>query len=94
VKGHSGVAGNEAADTRAKKEGWMGMQMLKPEIITPAGIRQAFPLHSRAPHHMRWSRMVLRGLTYLVTDKSLQRQWLKEMGKTEGSSCVCDGWTP
>jgi len=28
------------------------------------------------------------------TDKGPQRQWLKEMGKIEDPSCVCDGWTP
>jgi len=94
VKGHSGVAGDEAADARAKKEVWMGTRMLKPDICTPAGNRQASLLHSKAPKHMGWSRMVLRGLTYLVTDKGPQRQWLKEMGKTEDPSCVCDGWTP
>lgn len=31
--------------------------------------RQAYPLHSRAPAHLNWSRQATRGLTYLVTDK-------------------------
>jgi len=30
----------------------------------------------------------------MVTDKGPQRQWLKEMGKVDDPSCVCDGWTP
>jgi len=33
-------------------------------------------------------------LTYMVTDKGPQAQWMKEMGKLEDASCVCDGWTP
>jgi len=60
----------------------------------PAGIRQAYQLHSKAPAHLRWSRQAIRGLTYLETDKGPQRQWLKEIGKVEDVSCVCDGWTP
>jgi len=46
------------------------------------------------PAHLKWSREAVRGLTYVVTDKGPQWQWLKEMGKTEDPSCVCDGWTP
>jgi len=34
------------------------------------------------------------GLTYILTDKRPQWQWLKTIGKTEDPSCVCDGWTP
>jgi len=30
---------------------------------------------------------------YLVADKG-QRQWLKEISKTEDPSCICGGWTP
>jgi len=30
----------------------------------------------------------------MVTDKGTQRQWLKEIGRTDESCCVCDGWTP
>jgi len=62
VKGHDGVEGNEMADARAKREVEMGERMHWPDIVTPAGIRQAYPLHSRAPAHMRWSRQVIRVL--------------------------------
>jgi len=67
------------ADSRAKKEVAMGELMHWPDIVTPAGIRQAYPLHSRAPTHLSWSRQAIRGLTFL---------------ETEDASCVCDGWTP
>ena len=42
VKGHGGKVGNEMADTRAKREVWMGKRMHMPDIVTPAGIRQAY----------------------------------------------------
>lgn len=38
VKDHDGVEGNEAADARAKKEVLMREMMLKPDIVTPAGL--------------------------------------------------------
>jgi len=38
VKGHSGIAGGEAADARVQKGVWMGTRMLKPDICTPDGI--------------------------------------------------------
>jgi len=94
AKGHSGVVGNEEADVRARMEVWMGERMHWPDIVTPAGFRQAFSLHGRAPSHLRWNRVTLRGLTYLVTDKGPQRQWLKGIGKVDDPNCVCDGWTP
>ena len=94
VHGHSGIEGNEAADRRAKMEAWMGERMHLPDIATPASIRQAFPLHIKAPAHLNWSRDAIWGLAYLVTDKGVQQQWLKEMGKVDDLSCICDGWTP
>jgi len=33
-------------------------------------------------------------VTYMITDKGPQAQWLKEIGKLEDGSCPCDGWTP
>jgi len=65
-----------------------------PDKITPAGIRQAFKLHSKAPAHLGWSRWAIRGLAYMITDKGPQAQWMRTIGKTEDASCVCDGWTP
>jgi len=59
--------------------------------LTPAGILQAFPLHVKPPAHMKWSRDAIRGLTYMMTDKGPQRQWVREISRT---GCVCDGWTP
>jgi len=94
VKGHGGVEGNEQADSRAKREVWMGERMHWPDIATPAGIRQTYPLHGKAPEHLSWPRQALQGLTYLETDKGPQRQWMREIGKTEDASCVCNGWTP
>jgi len=52
VKGHDGVEGNEAADARAKEAVEMGWRMHKPDIVTPAGIRQAFRLHVGVPPHL------------------------------------------
>jgi len=94
VKGHDGIEGNELADRKAKEEVSRGVWMNKPDIVTPAGIRQAYRLHGKAPKHLSWSRWAVRGLTYMVTDKGTQAQWLKTIGKTDDASCVCDGWTP
>jgi len=76
VKGHDGVQGNEEADARAKAEVKRGRRMHKPDIATPAGIRQQFRPHAKAPAHLRWNRTAIRGLTYMITDKGLQAQWL------------------
>jgi len=55
--------------------------------------RQASDKPIQRPAHLGWSRTALGGLTYLITDKGLKRQWLKEIGKIEDASCVCDGWS-
>jgi len=55
VRGHDGVEGNEAAGSSAKEEVWRGERMHWPDIVTPVGIRQAFPLHSKAPDHLKYS---------------------------------------
>ena len=88
VRGHQEEQGNEDADKMAKQEVWVGQKMHKPDIATPAGIRQAHPIHPKAPPHLKWSREAVRGLTSIVTDKGSQRQWLKEIGKTEDPRCV------
>ena len=93
VKGHDEVAGNEEADRRAKREVELGWRMLRPDIVTPVGIRQARLLHPKAPAHMRWSTKPIKGLVDMVTDKGSQRQWLWEIGKVEDPQCVCDEWT-
>jgi len=72
VKGHSGEVRNEEADRRAKMEVEMGWRMQKPDIVTPAGIRQAHPLHPKAPAHLRWSTKAIRGLIYIITGKALR----------------------
>jgi len=94
VKGHDGTEGNEMADMRAKREVRRGRRMHKPDVATPAGIRQAYRIHGKTPAHLSWSRWAIRGLTYMVTDKGPQAQWLKTVGKVEDASCVCDGRTP
>jgi len=77
-------------------EVWMRERMCQPDIVTPADIRQAFPIpiHPKPPPHMRWARTAIRGLTYLVTDKDPQRQWMREIEKPDDPTCICDGWTP
>jgi len=45
VKGHDGKVGNEIVDARAKREVRMRKRMHMPDIVTPAGIRQAYPPH-------------------------------------------------
>lgn len=52
VRGHQVEAGNEEADRMAKREVKMGERMHKPDIATPAGIGQAYPLHPKAPPHL------------------------------------------
>lgn len=50
VKGHGGVAGNEAVDRKARMSGCVGAAMLEPEITAPAGIKQAFLIHTKPTH--------------------------------------------
>jgi len=95
VKGHTGIEGNEQADGKAR-EVEMGIRMARPGIATPAGIRQAYPIQAKAPPHLSWPTRAIKGLVYIVTDKGPQRQWMKEIGKTDEplTRCVCDAWTP
>jgi len=50
----------------------MGKRMHKPDIVTPAGIRQKYRLHGTTPGHLKWSGIAIRGLTYMMTDKGPQ----------------------
>jgi len=44
-----------------------------------------------APAHLSWTRKAIRGLTYLETDKGLQMQWLKEIGKSKMQAVYVTG---
>lgn len=48
--------------------GWIGKRTARLDIVTPAGIRQAYPIHSK-PKHLWWNRQAIKGLTHLVTDQ-------------------------
>ena len=58
------------------------------DIITPAGIRQDFPIHSK-PKHLRWTRKAVKGLTWVITDRGPLRRWLKIIGRSEDDRCEC-----
>jgi len=94
VRGHTGVQGNEEADKRARAEVTAGEWRSAAGIATPWSIKQEFPIYPKAPAHISWTAGALRGLTYMVTDKGPQQQWLWEIGKADTQWCVCDGWTP
>ena len=52
VKGHSGIEGNEIADKNAVIAAYGGRVMARPNRITPAGVRQEYPVHHK-PVHLR-----------------------------------------
>lgn len=88
VKGHSGVKGNEAADRKAKLRAYGGRVMQVAERITPAGIRQDFPIHSK-PAHLSWSQSAVKGLTYVVTNRGPLKRWMWVIGRSDEQNCQC-----
>ncbi|RPB29655.1 hypothetical protein L211DRAFT_32240 [Terfezia boudieri ATCC MYA-4762] len=88
VKSHNVTRGNEQADARAKRITIIGRLMSKPSMTTPAGIRQAYPLHTRTPQ-TKWDRDTLRGLMYLHTDRGPMEAWLHKIGRAPGPFCGC-----
>jgi len=62
VKGHNKVEGNEKADRTARRAVKKGKRAQETVIATPAGIKQEFPIYPKAPAHMTWSPMAVKGL--------------------------------
>ena len=56
--------------------------------ITPAGIRQDFPIHQK-PRHLSWSRKQVKALTYLVTDRGPLKHWVWVIGRSQEQECQC-----
>ena len=50
VRGHTAVAGNEVADRKASMMAYRGRVGQFPDQVTPTGIRQEYPTHSRPKH--------------------------------------------
>ena len=88
VKGHTGVLGNEKADRKANLRAYSGRVMQAAQEITPAGIKQDFPIHQK-PKHLAWSRRQVKALTYLVTDRGPMRRWLWVIGRSQEQECQC-----
>ena len=91
VNGHTGIKGNEEAGRAAKLRGAYGGRVTGPgraDRVTPAGIRQEFPIHTK-PKHLQWSRKALRELVYVTTDRGPQKRWLKIIGRSEDDLCGC-----
>lgn len=88
VKGHTGVSGNEAADRKASIAAYVGRAGALLDQITPAGIRQEYPMHSK-PKHLSWDRQSVKGLVYVVTGRGPLRWWLKTIGRREDDKCDC-----
>ena len=86
VKGHSGVKGNEDADRKANLKAYGSKVVGRADVITPAGIRQDFPIHTK-PKHPRWTRKALKGLVYITIDRGPLRRLLKIIGKREDYRC-------
>ena len=89
VKAHSGIPGNEYADYKAREAAYLGSLTNQHQTCTPAGIRQQFYTNRLTKQVKMWNRNALRGLTYVVTDKGPQKDWLHRMGVTEDYTCSC-----
>jgi len=90
VKGHQGIEGNEKVDERSKEKVEMGWRIHVPDAATPTGIRQAYPMHPKAPAHMRGPRRRLEAGLYGDGQRTTASV---AIGDWE-SWCVCDIWTP
>lgn len=88
VKGHYGVVGNEEADRRANTRAYGGRVMGLADVMTPAGIRQDYPIHTK-PKHIMWSKKVLKGFVYVSTDRGPMKSWLKVIGRSQDDLCEC-----
>ena len=88
VKGHAGVEGNEVADKRAKIRAYGGRVAQRASILTPAGIRQDHPVHSKPPH-LKWTRRQLKGLTYMITDRGPMKHWQWVIKRADNPFCQC-----
>ena len=56
VRGHSGVAGSELADYKAKEGVALGRGLGHRETSTPAGARHKFRISWKTPWTMKWDR--------------------------------------
>ena len=90
MKGHSGLAGNEAANRRAKEEVYIGEREGDSDLVTPCGVRmEARKMSECKRKELKWSNKAVRGLTYLTTGKGPFRSWLQKMGRADSDKCVC-----
>jgi len=78
---------NEVVDGKAKAKADSGKLEHLADIPTLAGMRQSFKIHEKSKQVQLWDREALKGLNYIVTDKSPIGRWLKTIGRAEDGSC-------